>query len=265
MTDIRDLGRAALAAAGLLLALRAAPAWAGSTERVSVASAAAGRPTGQLLRRRSRPTGASSPSSRSPPTLSRAIPTASPTLRPRSAAGTTERVSVGPGGRQADGDSVLGPSLSADGRFVAFLSTPPTSCRATPTARTISSSATASWARPSGSAWRRAGVQANGRQPTPAISADGRFVAFVSSATNLVPGDTNGQRARLRPRPQAGTTERVSVAPDGAQPPVTAPARRSRRTGASSPSCVTPRGRPYDTICTVDIFRPRSRGGMTKR
>ena len=26
----------------------------------------------------------------------------------------------------------------------------------------------------------------------PAISADGRFVAFESDATNLVPGDTNG-------------------------------------------------------------------------
>ena len=26
----------------------------------------------------------------------------------------------------------------------------------------------------------------------PAISADGRFVAFESEATNLVPGDTNG-------------------------------------------------------------------------
>jgi hypothetical protein len=27
----------------------------------------------------------------------------------------------------------------------------------------------------------------------PALSADGRQVAFVSSASNLVPGDTNGQ------------------------------------------------------------------------
>ena len=26
----------------------------------------------------------------------------------------------------------------------------------------------------------------------PAISADGRYVAFVSAASNLVPGDTNG-------------------------------------------------------------------------
>ena len=40
--------------------------------------------------------------------------------------------------------------------------------------------------------------------PARAISADGRFVAFVSAATNLVPGDTNGALRRLRPRPQAG-------------------------------------------------------------
>ena len=36
MIDIRDLGRAALAAAGLLVLAGATPAWAGTTERVSV-------------------------------------------------------------------------------------------------------------------------------------------------------------------------------------------------------------------------------------
>ncbi len=36
------------------------------------------------------------------------------------------------------------------------------------------------------------GVQANGNSYQPALSADGRFVAFMSDATNLVPGDTNG-------------------------------------------------------------------------
>ena len=82
MTDIRDLGQTALAAAGLLLAA-ATPAWAGSTERISV------------------------------------------------------------GPRGAQGNSASG----------SFGETP-------------------------------AGV---------AISADGRFVAFYSDATNLVPDDTNGK------------------------------------------------------------------------
>src|SRR4051794_7748503 len=99
MADIRNLGRATLTAAGLLLAATA-PAWAGSTERVSISST----------------------------------------------------------GEQADGNST-------------FLT----------------------------------------------ISADGRFVAFGSDATNLVPGDTNGVpdgfvRDRLLDK-----TELVSVATDSTQ------------------------------------------------
>ena len=35
------------------------------------------------------------------------------------------------------------------------------------------------------------GAQANGGSFGPAISADGRYVAFYSGASNLVPGDTN--------------------------------------------------------------------------
>src|SRR3954464_9669270 len=37
------------------------------------------------------------------------------------------------------------------------------------------------------------GTQANGSSQVDAISADGRFIVFRSSATNLVAGDTNGQ------------------------------------------------------------------------
>jgi hypothetical protein len=36
-----------------------------------------------------------------------------------------------------------------------------------------------------------AGAQANGNSNRPAISADGRFVAFDSQASNLVGGDSN--------------------------------------------------------------------------
>ncbi len=51
----------------------------------------------------------------------------------------------------------------------------------------------------------------------PAISADGRFVAFASNATTLVAGDTNGlPDIFLRDR-QDGTTVRVSTASDGTQ------------------------------------------------
>ncbi|MCY3001504.1 MAG: hypothetical protein NTV21_06840 [Planctomycetota bacterium] len=49
------------------------------------------------------------------------------------------------------------------------------------------------------------------------VSFDGRFIAFSSAATNLVPGDTNAQQdCFLRDR-LLGTTERVSLTPSGAQ------------------------------------------------
>ena len=62
------------------------------------------------------------------------------------------------------------------------------------------------------------GVQAeDGASFSPSISADGRFVAFASEATNLVPADTNGVRDIFVHDNQTGTTERVSVGPGGIQ------------------------------------------------
>jgi Tol biopolymer transport system component len=57
----------------------------------------------------------------------------------------------------------------------------------------------------------------NGASGDAAISADGRFVAFSSEASDLVAGDTNGvSDVFVRDRSQ-GTTERVSIASGGAQ------------------------------------------------
>ncbi|HEX5010677.1 MAG TPA: calcium-binding protein [Planctomycetota bacterium] len=50
-----------------------------------------------------------------------------------------------------------------------------------------------------------------------ALSEDGRFVAFASSADNLVPGDDNGHQDVFVRDMQLGVTERVSVATDGTQ------------------------------------------------
>jgi len=52
---------------------------------------------------------------------------------------------------------------------------------------------------------------------SPALSADGRFVAFSSLATDLVAGDTNGVADIFVRDRLTGTTERVSVAADGTQ------------------------------------------------
>lgn len=61
------------------------------------------------------------------------------------------------------------------------------------------------------------GQKANARCFTPVLSGDGRYVAFTSNATNLVPGDTNGKAdVFLRDR-LLGTTERVSVSSAGGE------------------------------------------------
>ena len=104
----------------------------------------------QRLRPRSPPTAATWRSRASPRTSSRATRTASSDIFVRDRqTGTTERVSVDSGGAQANGDS-FDPSISADGRFVAFesVATQPRR-RRHERCRSTSSSATARPARPS--------------------------------------------------------------------------------------------------------------------
>lgn len=61
------------------------------------------------------------------------------------------------------------------------------------------------------------GTPANGPARHPAVSADGRFIAFESDATNLHPGDANGQTDIFLLDRQSGETRLVSVSPAGAQ------------------------------------------------
>src|SRR4051812_11455257 len=62
------------------------------------------------------------------------------------------------------------------------------------------------------------GMPADAHSDTSAISADGRFVAFLSTADNLVAGDTLGHRSVFLRDRQFGTTARVSVAIGGGEP-----------------------------------------------
>ena len=62
------------------------------------------------------------------------------------------------------------------------------------------------------------GGNPNNGSSLPAISADGRYVAFVSSATDLVPGDGNGVQDIFVYDRQEETTTRVSVTPVGDDP-----------------------------------------------
>ncbi len=108
-------------------------------------------------------------------------------------AGNTEIISIDVFGQGADGDSTS-PSISADGRFVAFQS------EATDLVFGDSNGQIDIfiWDRQNNNMVRinlnEAGNQAQGSDSlAPAISADGKFVAFDSAADNLVANDTNGK------------------------------------------------------------------------
>ena len=152
----------------------------------------------------------------------------------------------GPGGAQAERRE-LPLRRSRPGRRASSPSTsrPATWCRATPTMRPTCSSATGGPGTTERVSVGAGGAQGDGSSFFPAISAGGRFVAFSSEASNLVPGDTNGARDVFVRDRQPGATERVSVGAGGAQGnDEQRRSRRSRRTGGSSPSarCATQPG-----------------------
>jgi Tol biopolymer transport system component len=137
--------------------------------------------------------------------------------------GTPERVSQGTGGKQPDGDSQR-PTLSTDGRFVAFWSAADnlvdndtnqvTDCflhdRESHTTVRVDVGP--------------ADLQANGECARPVVSGDGKLVAFESAASNLekpsVLGkstDTNKTRDVFVRDLIANTTTRVNVTSEGKQ------------------------------------------------
>ena len=61
------------------------------------------------------------------------------------------------------------------------------------------------------------GVEADYDSKNASVSADGRFVAFESKASNLVPGDTNGATDVFGHDLSQGTTWRISVDSSGNQ------------------------------------------------
>lgn len=61
------------------------------------------------------------------------------------------------------------------------------------------------------------GAQGSGNADSPAISSDGRFVAFTSAASNLVPGDTNGRPDIFVHDRHTGATSRVNVSSSGVE------------------------------------------------
>jgi Tol biopolymer transport system component len=177
--------------------------------------------------------------------------------------GITERVSVGSAGTAGDSDSALA-SISGDGRFVAFWSFASTLVPGD----TNGTSDVFVRDRVAGTT-ERVSVDSRERQSAggdqggvldtnfgrPVITPDGRFVAFASSATNLVKGDRNNTvDIFLRDR-VAGTTERVTMA-----------GRKTEANSESSVPAISPDARfiafrsfadnlvPGDTNFTSDVF-----------
>ncbi|MGZ8195619.1 MAG: TolB family protein [Methylosarcina sp.] len=99
-----------------------------------------------------------------------------------------------------------------------------------------------------------------------AISGNGRYVVFASDATNLVPGDTNGESDVFIRDLTTGLTRRVSVSSSGGQ-----------GNGSSGDPSISPDGRyvafssfsnnlvPGDTNNATDVFVRDLRTGVTQR
>ncbi len=132
--------------------------------------------------------------------------------------GFLSRVSISTEGMEANQNNDLTPfSISADGRYIAFISYADNLVngdtnggsdiflRDTQTNTTTRISIATD------------GTQANGQSIAPTISADGRYVAFSSDASNLVSGDTNGTRDIFLRDTQTNATTRISIATDGTQ------------------------------------------------
>ncbi len=130
--------------------------------------------------------------------------------------GTTTLVSVDSAGSQGN-DASGSASISGNGRFVAFSSDADNLVEGdanergdvfvhdvqTGVTRLVSVSST--------------GEAGNGVSGNPAISADGRFVAFSSEADNLVAGDTNEAGDIFIHEIETGITTRVSASSSGEQ------------------------------------------------
>ncbi len=132
------------------------------------------------------------------------------------ATGQTTRVGVGPQGGQANDDTGA-VALSADGRYVCLQSKATNLVGAQTngsyqvfvrdcvTGRTVLVSKSSQ------------GDAGNDNTDYVAMSADTRFVAFESRASNLVPNDTNGAADVFLHDRMTGVTTRVSVDSSGAQ------------------------------------------------
>jgi len=130
--------------------------------------------------------------------------------------GETIRVSVNSNGVQGDNASFL-PSVSGDGRFVAFYSVASNLVANDTNGTSDIFVYDIQTGIPVRVSVNETGIEANNGSAYQSISADGRYVAFVSAATNLVPNDINGMSDIFLHDMQTGATTLVSVNSSGIQ------------------------------------------------
>ncbi|GLZ31919.1 hypothetical protein Lesp02_41070 [Lentzea sp. NBRC 105346] len=170
--------------------------------------------------------------------------------------------SVRSASRGGDGPSFDPPAISADGRYVAFVSSA-TNLVAGDTNGVDDVFLTDMWT----GRVRRVSGGDGPAYGSPALSADGRYVAFRSDATTLVPGDTNGVADVFVRDMESGVTTRVSVAADGTQGDKLV--HHGIAMSASGQFVVFPSAAtnlvPGDTNGSVDMFVKDIRSGSIER
>jgi Tol biopolymer transport system component len=168
--------------------------------------------------------------------------------------GITTLVSANPNGESGNDDSYY-PDISADGRYVVFQSIAD---------NLVPNDSNGSYDVFLYEQWTGilqrvsvsfSGGETDGHSSEPSISADGRFITFTSTASNLVSGDTNDTTDVFIHNRQTGVTERLSLNTQGEE-----------GTGVSFASAIAANGRyiafqsgasnlvPDDTNNFYDIF-----------
>ncbi len=133
---------------------------------------------------------------------------------------TARLASSAPDGSPAD-DASSQPSLSADGKVIAFTSKA-TNLVAGAGGTAGTAGTTNVFARVGDGPLQListgvGGTATDGSSYQPAVSGDGRFVVFTSNADNLIAGDDNGKPDVFERDLASGAIRRVSIGPHGAQ------------------------------------------------
>jgi Tol biopolymer transport system component len=182
--------------------------------------------------------------------------------------GAIQRLSLGAGGAQANGESGLsGSAMSADGRYVSFSSDASNLVSGDTNGVSdifVRDRVAGVTRRVSVNSAEQQGNADSGFVYRVGISANGRFIIFNSIASNLVAADTNGLFDIFIRDQVAGTTWRVSVTTSGQQgnssstdPEISADGRHMTYT-SNSANLV-----PNDTNADADVFARDQAGDLS--